>query len=87
MPNVAAAVVRDGGASLIGLGRGAFAYPEAPKDIIQTGKLFADKCCITCSKCSQIMRDGGRTGCVLRDSAVYGPEYRRARQLAKERSG
>ena len=34
---------------------------------------------LTCSRCSQIMRDGGRTGCVVRDAEVYLPEFRQGR--------
>ncbi len=30
-----------------------------------------NKTCVTCSGCTQIMRDGVETGCVVRDPAVY----------------
>ncbi len=82
MPHVAAGVIRDGWAQLVGLGRGAFAYPDSVRDILATGRMNPDKCCIACSACTQIMRDGGQTGCVVRDSAIYGPEYRKARRQA-----
>ncbi|MCF7854586.1 MAG: NAD(P)-binding protein [Candidatus Pacebacteria bacterium] len=85
MPNVAAAVVKRGGATLIGQGRGAFAYPDAVKDILETGAMDPAKCCVSCSACTQIMRDGGKTGCVVRDSDVYGPQYRLARRFALDR--
>lgn len=85
MPHVAAGVIRSGGATLVGLGRGAFAYPDAPKDVLETSRMDPAKCCVTCSGCTQIMRDGGRTGCVVRDSAIYGPEYRRGRRFALDR--
>jgi glutamate synthase (NADPH/NADH) small chain len=42
------------------------------------------KTCITCSACTQIMRDGGRSGCVVRDAEVYGPIYRDGRKLAQD---
>ncbi len=84
-PNVAAGVIRSGGATLVGMGRGAFAYPGAPKDVLETGRMDPAKCCVTCSGCTQIMRDGGRTGCVVRDSEIYGPEYRRGRRFALDR--
>ncbi len=82
MPHLAAGVIRQGGASLVGQGRGVFAYPESVNDLLKTGAMDPAKCCITCSACTQIMRDGGQTGCVVRDSALYGPEYRKARQHA-----
>jgi len=76
MPYVAAGVCSSGGAALIGQGRGSFAYPDSVKDILKEGAMDPNKCCVTCSGCTQIMRDGGRTGCVVRDSEIYGPEYR-----------
>jgi len=74
--NAAAATLRRGHADLVGLGRGAFAYPDFARDLLTRGKLDPEKCCITCSRCTQIMRDGGRCGCVIRDREVYGPIYR-----------
>ncbi|MBD3343594.1 MAG: flavin oxidoreductase/NADH oxidase, partial [Chitinivibrionales bacterium] len=78
IPQIAAGVINTRGASLLGLGRMAFAYPDAPRDIMVNGKLEPSKCCITCSKCTQIMRYGGHTGCVVRDSELYDYEYRKA---------
>ncbi len=85
MPYAAAAVVRTGGATLIGQGRGAFAYPESVNDILKKDGMDPAKACVTCSACTQIMRDGGRTGCVVRDSEIYGPEYRLARRYSLDR--
>ncbi|MCK5850541.1 MAG: FAD-dependent oxidoreductase [Kiritimatiellae bacterium] len=82
MPYVSAGIIRSGGATIMGIGRGAFAYPDTPKDIIENGKMDPSKSCVTCSACTQIMRDGGKTGCVVRDSEVYGTEYRLARRFA-----
>jgi 2,4-dienoyl-CoA reductase (NADPH2) len=74
--NVAAASKANGLASLVGAGRMAFAYPDFAKDIFTKGKMFPEKVCVSCSACSQIMRDGGMTGCVVRDKKVYGPIYK-----------
>jgi len=82
---VAAGAIESGGAKLAGVGRLAFAYPDAAADLAEKGVLDPKKVCITCSSCTQIMRDGGRTGCVLRDAEVYGREYREGRQRAKMR--
>ena len=84
LPNVAAAVKADGLATLIGVGRLALAYPTFAADILDHGRLDPDKVCIACSRCTQIMRDGGRTGCVVRDRAIYGPIYRAGRALQEE---
>jgi NADPH-dependent glutamate synthase beta subunit-like oxidoreductase/2,4-dienoyl-CoA reductase-like NADH-dependent reductase (Old Yellow Enzyme family) len=85
MPNVAAAVLDNGWAALVGQGRGAFAYPDSVKDILDKGAMDPAKCCVSCSACTQIMRDGGKTGCVVHDSEIYGPQYRLARRFAIDR--
>lgn len=84
MPNVAAATKTNGRASIIGVGRLAFAYPDFARDIISHGKLDANKLCVGCSACTQIMRDGGRSGCVVRDNKVYGPIFRKGRMGSRE---
>lgn len=83
LPFAGAANLADGSCSFVGLGRSSFAYPDAPRDILRQNEMKAEKCCIACSKCTQIMRDHGKTGCVIRDSQVYGPLYKEAREAAK----
>lgn len=78
--NVAAANKTKGRVTLVGAGRMAFAYPDFASDIINNGGLDADKVCISCSGCSQIMRDGGMTGCVVKDNQTYGPIYKQGRK-------
>lgn len=82
LPNAAAGAIQAGGAALLGIGRGAFAYPDTPRDVLSGKGMDPAKCCVACSACTQIMRDGGRTGCVVRDHEVYGPEYQLARNRA-----
>ena len=85
MPFAAAGAVKAGMATLVGQGRGAFAYPDSVKDLMDTGKMDPRKACVACSGCTQIMRDGGRTGCVIRDSGIYGPIYREGRRRSLDR--
>jgi 2,4-dienoyl-CoA reductase (NADPH2) len=85
LPHVAAGVVRTGGATLIGQGRGAFAYPDSVRDILTVGRMDPRRTCVTCSACTQIMRDGAMTGCVVRDAEVYAPWYKLARRFAQDR--
>jgi len=81
---VAAGLVSEGWCDLIGFGRNAFAYPDAPKDILAGRGMAPEKCCIACSMCSQIMKDVvGRAGCVVRDAAFYAAEYRKGREAAR----
>ncbi|MGD8500265.1 MAG: NAD(P)-binding protein, partial [Phycisphaerales bacterium] len=82
--NVAAANKAHGLAALIGAGRMAFAYPDFAKDIITAGRMYPEKVCVSCSACTQIMRDGGMTGCVVRDNKVYGPIFERGRMSDKD---
>ena len=83
-PHIAAAEIGSGAIQLVGLGRQAFAYPGFAKEIIETGKLDRRHTCITCSGCTQIMRDGGMSGCVPFDSEVYGPIFRKGRRMSLE---
>lgn len=87
IPHAGAANLAAGACGFMGLGRCAFAYPDAPRDILQKGALDPKKCCITCGKCTQIMRDHGRTGCVICDSEIYLPLYKQYRAEAIERVG
>ena len=82
MPYVAAGVIRSKWATLVGQGRGAFAYPDSVMDVLTKGRMDPAKTCVTCSGCSQIMRDGTMTGCVVRDSEIYGPQYKLGRRFA-----
>ncbi len=82
LPHAGAANLAKNWCKMVGIGREAFAYPDAPKDILTNGAMAPNKCCIACSKCTQIMRDYGRTGCVIKDSEVYMPLYNEARENA-----
>lgn len=77
IPYVGAAVVKQGAASLIGLGRSSLAYPNAPKDLMNRGSMDPDKVCITCSRCTELMRHSHLSGCVVQDKEIYGKEYQR----------
>jgi 2,4-dienoyl-CoA reductase (NADPH2) len=83
-PSVGAAVLQNRMASLIGVGRSAFAYPEAPLDLMKKGKINPRKACISCSRCSEMMRMGGIVGCVMKDKEIYGKRYK---ILLRERIG
>ncbi|MBL7006334.1 MAG: flavin oxidoreductase/NADH oxidase [Spirochaetia bacterium] len=83
-PYVAAGLVEQGWITLIGQGRGSIAYPDSVEDILKTGTMNPRKCCITCSLCSQIMKDVvGRIGCPVRDGEIYKPELQKGRASAR----
>jgi 2,4-dienoyl-CoA reductase-like NADH-dependent reductase (Old Yellow Enzyme family) len=85
-PHFASAVISAGGAAMVGLGRGALAYPDFARDILERGAMDPEKVCITCSACTQIMRDHGQSGCVVRDAKVYAPILREGRLRAAKGS-
>ncbi len=79
-PHVAAGGIKEGWFRIAGFGRMAFAYPDFARDLLEKGALNEKKCCIACGKCSEIMRDGGKAGCVIRDAKIYAPIYRAGRE-------
>ncbi|HOL69879.1 MAG TPA: FAD-dependent oxidoreductase [Bryobacteraceae bacterium] len=81
-PNVAAAAIQKGWVTLVGAGRMSFAYPDFPRALAENGTLDPERVCVACSACTQIMRDGGRTGCVPRDASIYEPIYKAGRAEA-----
>lgn len=74
-PNLAAGCVEKGFVTMAGFGREAFAYPGFARDILVSGTMDEKKCCISCSKCAEILRAGATAGCVIRDAQVYAPIY------------
>jgi len=82
-PPVAAGVLRAGGARFAGLGRGMFAYPDAPADLMARGALEPVKCCIACSRCTELMRMGSTAGCAVRDHPLYSSLHRSAMAAAR----
>ncbi len=77
-PNVASAYIQGGRFDFAGFGRNSLAYPDFARDILINGGMKREKCCICCSKCTQIMRKaGGTPGCVVRDGEVYLPIYKK----------
>lgn len=74
-PYFAAEALREGGATFVGFGRNSFAMPHFAKALRDEGRLDPLEVCIACSSCTQIMRDGGKAGCVVRDGDIYGAIY------------
>jgi 2,4-dienoyl-CoA reductase (NADPH2) len=68
---IAAGLVQEKKVDICGFGRMAIANPTFPKQIFQEGMIDKKQVCITCSKCSELMKEGKSTGCVVRD-----PKYK-----------
>jgi 2,4-dienoyl-CoA reductase-like NADH-dependent reductase (Old Yellow Enzyme family) len=79
-----AANVETGAVSLVGLGRGALAYPDFAVDALEHGGMQRDKSCIGASYCTALMRakthELGQfpSGCAPRD-AMYAEQFKAAR--------
>lgn len=76
----AAGGIKEGWFQLAGFGRQSFAYPDFAKDILDKGEMERKKCCITCGKCTELMRLGGPTGCVVKDAELYRPTYKELKE-------
>ena len=75
-PGVAAGCIGKDWFQLAGFGREAFAYPNIAKDICSGREINKKQLCVTCSKCTELMRNGGTTGCIIRDAEIYAPLYK-----------
>ena len=67
----------EGVGDIAGFGRMTFAYPTFYKDYLEKGTLDRNKVCIKCSKCSELMRAGTVSGCVISASECYMPYYQK----------
>ncbi len=86
-PYVAAGLIKEGWAKVIGFGRQAFAYPDFPHDIFSNNNFDPQKVCITCSKCAELKAAKKITGCVVRDSKVYFKPYQELQKNKKSQGG
>lgn len=84
--DVAAACIADGWFDCAGFGRQAFSYPNFAADVCLHKKIDPKQLCVACSKCTELMRAGGKTGCVLHDREIYLPMYRSVVQNKQEAS-
>ena len=68
LPNVAQAVVADGQASMVGIGRMALTYPDLPGDVLAGRPLRRQSLCRTFSDCTTAPRAGLVSGCYPLDA-------------------
>ena len=64
-------LISSGIADFVGYGRVSLAYPALFRDYL-AGKFDSKKCCIACSRCTELMRAGCVSGC-----AVFNPYYKK----------
>lgn len=80
-PNVAAGALASGRIGAVGFGRMAFAYPAFARDMI-AGGFDPKKTCITCGRCTELMRANMTTGCPVRDP-YYTELYKKLSETRK----
>jgi 2,4-dienoyl-CoA reductase-like NADH-dependent reductase (Old Yellow Enzyme family) len=86
LPQAAAANVRDGRATFVGIGRAALPMPDLPRLLREQGKLDRRRVCRTFSYCTALMRSKHNelgqfaTGCPPFDREVYGPLWEQAKK-------
>ena len=64
-------LLRDGVCDFVGFGRMSLAYPTVYRDYV-SGNFSVKKCCLSCSRCTELMRHGCVSGC-----AVFNPYYKK----------
>ena len=84
-----AANIRDRKVTIMGIGRGALAYPNLPKDGLEKGILDVRTTCKTLTFCTYLMRQKDHplgqypTGCPPFDKNIYGPLIKQSRSTKK----
>ena len=92
LPLAAAANIRDGHVSLVGIGRAALAQPDLVRQLRDTGKLDRKRICRTFSYCTALMRAKDHplgqfpTGCPPFDKDGYGEVWKEVQQLQVKKS-
>jgi len=87
MPQAAAANVRDGRVSVVGVGRASLAQPDWVRQLLDHGRLDRQRVCRTFSYCTALMRAKDHplgqypTGCPPFDKQVYGPLWKEVLRL------
>ncbi len=74
LPLAAQAIVREGWADLVGIGRMVLSYPQLPLDALTTGVLDTRRICRTFSDCTTGPRKGLISGCFPLDDAYKNSE-------------
>jgi len=67
-----------GHVSVVGLGRGALAYPDFAADLMERGEMSDRKSCLGDSYCTELMRGRFPAGCVPRDP-LYAAQFKLAK--------
>jgi len=84
--------IENGAIRLMGIGRGALAYPDFARDALEKGELDESRVCKTLTYCTFLMRQKNHplgqfpTGCPPFDKEVFGPIIKEAREAKRRAS-
>jgi 2,4-dienoyl-CoA reductase-like NADH-dependent reductase (Old Yellow Enzyme family) len=84
LPHAGQALVRAGGAAMVGYGRMALSYPDLAADVLASGPLDSRRICRTLSDCTTAPRNGLVSGCYPYDPFYKALPERRAIAAAKQ---
>jgi 2,4-dienoyl-CoA reductase-like NADH-dependent reductase (Old Yellow Enzyme family) len=85
LPNVGQAIIRQGWADSVGLGRMILSYPNLVSDVLQKGAMTNKLICRTFSDCTTAPRNGMVSGCYPLDKYYAAkPEAKRMKELKKD---
>ena len=90
LPQAAAANVRDGRVSVVGVGRATLAQPDWVRQLLDHGKLDRKRVCRTFSYCTALMRTKDHplgqypTGCPPFDKDAYAEVWKEVQQLGRK---
>ena len=79
----AAGAIEEGLCDNMLFGRMSLANPYFPKQVVEKGRIDANKVCVACGKCGNLIRAGKYTGCVVRNPEVYLKYYREFQEESK----
>jgi 2,4-dienoyl-CoA reductase (NADPH2) len=68
---------------IAGWGRLALACPAFPRTAFTTGSLPSYKACVTCSRCTRLLRAGVRSGCVTQNPLAFKESMLRLQEMGK----
>lgn len=84
--------IENGAIRLMGIGRGALAYPDFAREALEKGELDESRVCKTLTYCTFLMRQKNHplgqfpTGCPPFDKEVFGPIIKEAREAKRRAS-
>ena len=88
LPHVAQAVVRQGWADVVGIGRAVLSYPEVLSDAMRKGAMNPRLICRTFSDCTTAPRNGLPSGCYPLDKFYTAtPAFQKLKEIKKNMGG